>query len=104
MIRSNTAPGLSIKLTCSGLVFRVFLSDLVESNAVVQLLQGLFLFGMLLAQNVANIYGLGSFLSTALLVCAFICGLAFVTAFAFRCHSDVRVCEVSCADVNWSRC
>jgi hypothetical protein len=73
-------------LTCSSFILRVLLRDLVECHAIVQLLQGFFLFGVLLAQNVADVDGLGSFLSCALLFCALVGGLAFVGALAFWCH------------------
>ena len=73
-------------LTCSSLILRIILRDFVERHAIIQLLQRFFLFGVLLAQNVADVDGLGSFLSSSLLFCAFVGGFAFVAALAFWCH------------------
>jgi len=78
-------------LTCSSLVFRILLRDFVERRAIVQLLQGFFLFGVLLAQDVADVDGLGSLLSYSLLFCAFVGGFAFVAALAFWCHDSASV-------------
>ena len=76
-------------LTCSSLILRIILRDFVERHAIIQLLQRFFLFGVLLAQNVADVDGLGSLLGTAFLIRAFIGRLAFVAAFAFWCHACV---------------